>query len=123
MGKARAEVRPIDTPMPRALRTINILAAAAIELHAALVRRVRQPEGEQWLRVTEHTRTAPKVCAFELVEHLLEAAGGEDPACVDEAVEEAGLDVESRAEVILEVFVEVVGDEVEGLGVVLDFCV
>lgn len=31
------------------------------------------------------------------------------------------MDVEPRAEVILEVFVEVVGDEVEGLGVVLDF--
>jgi hypothetical protein len=55
------------------------------------------------------------------VEHAREPARGRDPARVDEAVEEAGLDVERAARVVRDVVVlEVVRDEVEGLAVVRD---
>lgn len=45
--------------------------------------------------MTKYAWTTAEICALELVEHLLEATGGEDPACVYETVEEAGLDVEA----------------------------
>jgi hypothetical protein len=43
-----------------------------------------------------------EVGAFVLFEHFDEAAGGDDPSGVDEAVEEASLDVEGAAEFVLD---------------------
>ena len=68
----------------------------------------------------EHARAAAKVGLLVLLEHLGQPARCQDPARVDQAVQKPRLDLETCANLLRELVLEVVRDQVERLRIVLD---
>ena len=75
------------------------------------------------MRFAHDTWAPSKVGFLEFLDHLGQAAGGDDVAGVDEAVEVAGGFLNRLAHVVFTVKVEDVGDQVQSVLVVVDLCV
>ena len=62
-----AEVRAVDRAVPRRLRRVDVLAAAAVELDGLLIWYVSQPDGQERLLQAKDARAAPEVASFVLL--------------------------------------------------------
>ena len=105
MRKGRSEIGTVDAAMSRALGRVDIFTATAEELDALFVRDIGEADGEKGLRSAENAWAPSEFSAFVLVEHLLETTGGDDPAGVDEAIQETCLNVERSTEFVLDLIV------------------
>ena len=119
----RAKVRAVDAGVAAGFRVVDVLALGAVELDGLEAGIVARALGQQRVRFAHDAWAAAKVGFLELLDHLGEAAGRDDVACVDEAVEVAGGLLNRLAHVVFAVEVEDVGDQVQGVLVVVDLCV
>ena len=118
-----AEVRPVDARVAAGLGVVDVLAFRAVQLHGLQARVVARADRQERMRLAHDPGTAAEVRFLELLDHLGEAAGRHDVARVDETVQVTGTLLDRLTHVVFAVEVEDVGDQVQGVLVVVHFCV
>lgn len=121
MGETGAEIGAVGVVVPRRLRGVNVHTFGAVQLHHRLPGDVRQPDGQHGLILAVDAGAVPEIALLVFLQHLRDAAVGEDVARVDEAVEHFGrlLDQIALVRVVLQLLVWLeVEDHVKRLSVV-----
>ncbi len=116
-----AEICAIDGRVPAGFWVVDVLALCAEEFDGLEARVVAWSEGQERVAVAQDTRAAAEVVLLEFVDHLGQAAGRYDISRVHKAVEVSGRLFYRLAHVIFAVEVEDVGDQIQGVLVVVDF--
>lgn len=123
MGESASKKGTIDCAMPAAFRRVNILASRTKQLDRFLKRVIAQAYGQERLLIAEHTRTSTEISPLVLFQHLGQASCGDDITSMYQAVEEFSLCFYRITDRVGKIIFEGIGDEIECLWIVLNFCV
>jgi hypothetical protein len=96
---------------------------STIQSHRLLPRQITLSHWQQRLSLTHHPRTSSKIALLVLIHHLRQSTRSNNVASVNESVEVTSGFLDALAHVIFAVEVEDVGDQVEGVLIVVHFSV